>query len=253
MRPGGFFAAVLVSAALLVAGTVGAHASTIANWDQSARSWNNVHMTKIRAAMQNAGHRIAPDAPISDDSLRAAVLVIGEPNATPASAELAKLRIFLNTGGIILLFGDTGIDVNTYNDLLTGLGSTMQFTTTTIGTSSALGSGPFTESPSRITGTSLSVSSGNGTSGGTLIDSNYVRYEPIGAGYVVVFGDRIDHDEVISATNTTLLLNIVSVALVPGTPIPALSATLLAALSLLLGLFAAHRLARSRRGLRVDG
>ena len=243
MRPGGFFAVVFVSAALFVASAMGVRASTIANWDQSARSWNNTHMTKVRVAMQNAGHRITPDAPISDGSLRSAVLVIGEPVATPTLVELGKLRDFLSAGGVVLLFGDTGIDLNTYNGLLTGLGSTIQFTTTTIGTSSALGSGPFTEGPSRITGTSLSVSSGNGTSGGTLVDSNYVRYEQIGGGYIFVFGDRIDHDDVISATNTTLLLNIVSIALDPGTPIPALSTALLVALSLLLGVVATRRLA----------
>jgi hypothetical protein len=250
MRVGGSCAAVLVAVLLFIAGAGGAHASTIANWDKSARSWNNSHMTKIRVAMQNAGHRVEADAPITAASLRAAVVVIGEPVATPVVAELGRLRDFLNSGGMILLFGDTGIDLNTYNDLLTGLGSTMQFTTTTIGTSSALGSTLFTESPSRIAGASLSVSSGNGTSGGTLIDNNYVRYEQIGAGYVFVFGDRIDHDDVISATNTTLLLNIVSVALDPKTSIPALSPAMVAALTLLLGSFAAIGLARRPRALR---
>jgi hypothetical protein len=247
MRLGGFCASVFVAAALLFASAGTAHANTIANWDKSARSWNNSHMSKIKAAMQSAGHKVQPDAPINDVSLRSAVFVIGEPIATPTPAELAKLKAFLIAGGMILLFGDTGIDLNTYNDLLAGLSSTIQFTTTTIGTSSALGSGPFTDNPSRISGASLSVTSGNGTSGGKLIDNNYVRFESVGNGYVFVFGDRIDHDEFISTTNTSLLLNIVSVALDPGTPVPALSSTLLAALSLLLVSLAMVHLARMRR------
>lgn len=249
MRLGGFCASVFFTAFLLIAGVEPAHASAIANWDKSARSWNNAHMTKIKAAIQNAGHRVESDAPISDASLRSGVMVIGEPIATPSAAELGKLRGFVGAGGIVLLFGDTGIELNTYNDLLTGLGSTIQFTTTTVSTSSALGSGPFTENPSRIIGTSLSVTSGNGTSGGTAIDNNYVRYEQIGVGYVFAFGDRIDHDDVISATNTALLLNIVSIALDPATStsIPALSPAVLAALSLLLAAWGIIRITGRRR------
>ena len=235
-----------VAAMLFVAGAATAHASVIANWDKSARSWNTPHMTTIKAAMQAAGHQVRPDAPITDATLRMAVLVIGEPVAAPTLSEFDTLRDFLAAGGMILLFGDTGIDLNTYNTLLTGIGSTIQFTPTTIGTSSALGAGPFTDGPSSIVGASLSVTSGNGTSGGTLIDNNYVRYERIGAGYLVVFGDRIDHDDFITATNTTLLLNIVSFARDPFAPIPAVSPALVAALSLLLGAFAVVRIARRR-------
>jgi hypothetical protein len=247
MRLGGFCAVVLVAASLVLAQAGTARAAAIANWDQSARSWNNSHMTRIKAAMEAAGHRVDPDAPISDSSLRSTVMVIGEPVATPTALDLGKLRDYLRAGGIILLFGDTGIDLPTYNNLLSGIGSTIQFTTTTVSTSSAITDGPFTQNPTRIVGLTLSVTSGNGTSGGTLIDNNYVRYEQIGSGYVFVFGDRIDHNDVISTTNTTLLLNIVSAAVDPVELIPTLSPALLAAVSLLLAVFASIRLAHSRR------
>jgi len=64
-----------------------------------------------------------------------------------------------------------------------------------------------------------------------------------------VFGDRIDHNDVISATNTSLLLNVVSIAIAPGpaTPVPALSSALITLVSLLLAALAATHLVRTRR------
>jgi hypothetical protein len=84
--------------------------------------------------------------------------------------------------------------------------------------------GVFTLGPVKISGSTLNVTSGTGTSGGIAIDNNYARYEQLGNGYVVVFGDRIDHNDVISATNTSLLLNVEhSHSAGPATPVPALS------------------------------
>jgi hypothetical protein len=250
MRRGGFCTSVLLAASLLVSIALAgsAHGAVIANWDKSARSWNNSHMTKIKTAMQTAGHRVDPDAPISAAGLRASsVILMGEPNATPTAAELTLLRQFATAGGMIFVFGDTGIDLPTYNNLLAGIGSTIAFTTTTISTTSALPDGQFTQNPTKISGSTLSVTSGNGTTGGTLIDTNYVRFEQIGEGYVFVFGDRIDHNDVISDTNTNLLLNIVSTALAPpDVSIPTLSQAGLALAALLLGFLGAVRLARPR-------
>lgn len=242
MRLGSCCAAVLLAALAALAGV--AQANVVANWDKSARSWNNPHMTKIKAAMEAAGHRVDPDAPINQATLAAAVIVMGEPVATPTPSELTALQAFVRRGGIVLVFGDTGIDLPTYNGLLSGIGSTIQFTTTTIGTTSALPDGIFTDKPTSIVGGLLTVTSGNGTTGGTLIDSNYGRYESIGSGYVVVFGDRIDHNDVISATNTALLVNIVSAAAGETSVVPTLSPALLATLALLI--LAAATLARGR-------
>ncbi len=250
MRRGGFCVAVFLAAILLVPfGVAGdAHAGVIANWDASSRSWNNSHMTKIKTAMQDAGHRVDNDGAIGGASVKmSSVYLIGEPTATPTAAELALLRQFVKDGGMIFVFGDTGIDLPTYNNLLAGIGSTIAFTTTTIGTTSALPNGQFTQKPWNISGSTLSVTSGNGTTGGTLIDNNYVRFEQIGAGYVVVFGDRIDHNDVISDTNTKLLLNLVSFAIVPAVQIPAVSQMGLVLASLLLAGLGAARLARRRR------
>ena len=222
MRLGGYCVSVLLAAiSLFLSGLAGeAHSGTVANWDKSSRSWNNSHMTRIKAAMQEAGHRVEGDGTISSAALKiSSVYLIGEPTATPTAAELLMLREFIKSGGMILVFGDTGIDLPTYNNLLAGIGSTIAFTTTTIGTTSSLPAGQFTEGPSRIAGSTLSVTSGNGTAGGTLIDNNYVRFEQIGAGHVVVFGDRIDHNDVISDTNTKLLLNLVGFAVGPAVPI----------------------------------
>ena len=234
MRPGGICVSIFLTAILLL-GAGEATAAAIANWSKSARSWNNSHMTKIRAAMLTAGHRVEGDGTINDTALKASsVYLIGEPTATPIAAELAALRQFVTEGGVILLFADTGIDLPTYNNLLAGIGSTIAFIPTTIGTTSALADGQFTQGPSKISGSTLSVTSGNGTTGGTLIDNNYVRYEPIGAGYVFVFGDRLDHNDVISDTNTKLLLNVVSIAAEPPLQIPAVSPAGLLLLGLLL-------------------
>ncbi|MEP7083449.1 MAG: IPTL-CTERM sorting domain-containing protein [Betaproteobacteria bacterium] len=205
-------------------------------------------MTTIKAAMVASGRRVEGDGAITDATLKSAsVYIFGEPTATPTASELMALRQFVNNGGIVLIFGDTGIDLPTYNNLLAGIGSTITFIPTTIGTTSALADGQFTQGPSKISGSSLSVTSGNGTAGGTLIDNNYVRYEPIGAGYVFVFGDRIDHNDVISDTNTKLLLNVVSVAAEFPFQIPTLSPAGLLLLALLLAGAGAAPLLRRRR------
>lgn len=250
MRLGGFRVAVFLAAILLVpfGAASDAQAGVVANWDKSNRSWNNSHMTKIKTAMQNAGHRVDGDAALGGATLKTSgVYLIGEPTATPTAAELAVLRQFVTDGGMVFVFGDTGIDLPTYNNLLAGIGSTIAFTTTTIGTTSALPDGQFTQIPWKILGSTLNVTSGNGTTGGTLIDNNYVRFEQIGAGYVVVFGDRIDHNDVISDTNTKLLLNLVSFAIGPAVPIPAVSPLGLFLVSLLLAGLGAAQLARRRR------
>ena len=250
MRLGGFCVSVSLAAALLVSfvASGGAQAAEIANWDKSNRSWNNLHMTKVKLAMQNAGHRVIADSNITNAALtRSSVYVIAEPTATPTVPELNILRQFVTDGGMILVFGDTGIDLPTYNSLLASLGSSLAFTTTTIGTSSALPVGQFTEFPWKISGSSLSVTSGNGTSGGTLIDNNYVRYEQIGTGFVVVFGDRIDHNDVISDINARLLINLVSVATAPAAQIPTFSLLGIVLASLLLAGLGVARLARRRR------
>lgn len=250
MRLGGFCVSVFLAAILLVPfGVAGdARAGVIGNWEKSSRSWNNSHMTTIKTAMQDAGHRVEGDGAITSTVLKASsVYLIGEPTATPTTAELAMLRQLATDGGMIFVFGDTGIDLPTYNNLLAGIGSTIAFTTTTIGTTSALPDGQFTQGPSKISGSTLSVTSGNGTTGGTLIDNNYVRFEQIGAGYVVVFGDRIDHNDVISDTNTKLLLNLVSFAIGPPAQVPAVSPIGLVLASLLLAGLGAARLARRRR------
>jgi hypothetical protein len=216
----GLAAILLLSA--VSAGNAGA--GVVANWVGSSRSWNDSHMTSIKTAMQNAGNRVDSDAVISSAALNiSSVLVIGEPSATPTAAELALLHQFVLGGGMVFVFGDTGIDLPTYNDLLAGIGSTITYTPTTIVTTSALADGPFTLSPWKISGSTLSVSPGNGTTGGTLIDNSYVRFEQLGNGYVVAFGDRIDHNDVISDTNTKLLLNLASFAVVRTAEIPAVS------------------------------
>jgi hypothetical protein len=251
MRLGDFCASIFLTAVVLVPfGLAGdAHAGVVANWNKSTRSWNNSHMTKIKTAMQDAGNRVDSDGPISSATLNiSSVYLFGEPKATPTAAELALLHQFVLDGGMVFVFGDTGIDLPTFNDLLAGIGSTMAFTPATIGTTSALPDGQFTRSPWAIVGSTLSVSPGNGSSGGIPVDTNYVRYERIGNGYVVVFGDRIDHDDVISDTNTKLLLNLVSFAIVRPVQIPAVSETGLVLIFLLLAsLGVLHFAQRPRR------
>ena len=249
MRRGGPGIAGVLTALLLAASALAssAQAHVIANWDKSSRSWNNSHMTRIKASMEAAGHQVLPDAPITQNLLKAIqVLVIAEPTAIPTSDELAMVKTFVTAGGVVLLFGDTGIDRPTYNTLLAGIGSAITYTTTTIGTTSALQENKFTDGPTRIVGSSLSVTSGNGTAGGTLVDNNYVRYDVIGAGLVFAFGDRIDHNDVISETNTNLLLNIVAIAIGPALQIPTLSATAMMLMSLLLVVAALVSLRRNR-------
>jgi hypothetical protein len=232
-----------VAASVFIAFLVGgyARANTIANWEKSARSWNNSHMSRIKASMEQAGHYVLPDAPISDQTRNSAVLVLGEPLSAPTASEASLLRRYVEAGGVVLLFGDTGIDLTTYNSLLSGLGSAIQFTTSTVSTTSALPVGEFTTAPSKISGSSLNVTSGTGTAGGSAIDSNFVRFERIGNGFIFVFGDRIDHNDVMSATNEALLLNIVAVAAEAPVRVPMLGTVPLTLLVLALAAIAGGR------------
>src|SRR5258706_15672953 len=115
MRLGRFCASVFLAASVLACAVIAGDAAAvmIGNWDKSARSWNNLHMTKIKTAMQLAGFSVIGDAPISAQTLNDAVYIIGEPVATPTAAELALLRQLLQGGGMIMVFGDTGIDLQT--------------------------------------------------------------------------------------------------------------------------------------------
>ena len=126
MRRGGFQLALVLAALFLAVTTLAssAFAHTVGNWEKSGRSWNNSHMTKVKAAMQADGHQVLADGPITELALKSvAVFVIAEPSATPTAEELALLKKFVASGGMILLFGDTGIDLPPYNSLLSAVGS----------------------------------------------------------------------------------------------------------------------------------
>ena len=97
----GVLRAAVVFIWLLLAGMAPVHAKVIANWDKSARSWNNSHMSKIKASMQDAGHTVLSDAPISDATLKAGVLVVGEPVTAPSAAEITKMKDFVTLGGMV--------------------------------------------------------------------------------------------------------------------------------------------------------
>lgn len=237
----------VVLVVILVTATGGAaQAAVIGNWSSSSRSWNSSDMATLKAALVAAGHTVRPDAAISAGELAACqVFVIGEGTAAPVGVELTQLTAFVNGGGILLVFTNSGASgVPAGNAMFAALGSTLLFG----GGSPSLApfpAGPFTNGPPHnIVGQSLATSPGNDITGGTALAGSYAAFQQIGAGYVVGFGDRFDHNTFnpnASTPNGQLFLNIAAV----GTTVPAMPTAGLIALGLLLALVA---LAMGRRG-----
>ena len=179
-------------------------AINIGNYDNSLRTWNHISFTDVAAMMTGAGHTIEPDglitaAGLANDDL----FVIGEGLQSPTAAEIADLANWVRGGGCLLVFtnsnfsgGDAG------NDILTGIGSSMSFSSDSINAMGPFQGGNFatTGPPFNLVGQNMGVTPGNIVSGGTLLygtavpaDSG-VHVEQLGAGFVYAFGDRYDHD-----------------------------------------------------------
>ncbi len=196
-----------------------AEATVVGNWNGSNRSWNNSDMSALRGAVVAAGHTVRADAAITPAELAGdGVFVIGEATVTPSAGEMSDLSGFVNAGGILLVFTNSSASgVAGANSIFSALGSTLNFAGTNP-VAAPFPAGPFTSGPTNIVGQTITTSPGNFISGGTVVAGSFVNYQQIGAGYVIAFGDRIDHNvfgPTAGTPNGDLFLNILQVAATP--------------------------------------
>jgi hypothetical protein len=114
-------------ALLLIIAVVPASAGVIGNWEGSGRSWNNGSFGEVKTLMTLAGNTVRADQDLISAITGSNVLVIGEAVGVPTASELTALTTWVNLGGVVLMFGDsggTGAPAN--NAIATALGSTMQ-------------------------------------------------------------------------------------------------------------------------------
>jgi hypothetical protein len=186
-----------------------AQGGVIGQWIGSGRSWNSPNFTKINAGLTAAGNTIPADAAITAANLSLYdSFLIGEPSSTPTAAEISALAAWLLAGGQLLLFNDGSSNASNANAILSGVGSTMSVGGSMDQNMFLTGSIYAVTTPNNVAGQFLSGTPGQRVSGGTNLTTGgagwtasqiadaeaYIHYEQLGLGFVIAFGDRLDHD-----------------------------------------------------------
>lgn len=235
-------AAVLGVAALLVAAIAApAPAVTIGSWSGASRTWNSsANFSNVRTLMTNYGHVVE-----ADEAMTAALLaddqmwVIGEAASVPSAPELAALSAWVHGGGTLLVLADSaGVGGVNGSAILSGIGSAMAFGGTPAAAPLAGGIFASEGPPYDIVGQNLVTSIATAITGGTVLAGTYIQYEALGSGYVFAFGDRSDHNALLTDVNGTtvnsqLFLNLAGGPGIIPEPITALG--LMAGLGSLMG------------------
>ncbi len=212
----------------LLLGTPAALAGTVGQWSGSDRSWNSGDMSALKAIVEAAGHRIQSDGPVSNSALATVqAFVVAQPDQRLAAGEAQALAAFVQRGGILLLLGETG-GTGELNSVLADVASTISFSTNPPANAPVTGSDPAgTGPPYDLVGELLQVTTGVAVTGGTELAGTYVRVERIGSGAVYAFGDRLDHNNLITSAesaNARLFVNILAPTLPPpAVGVPALA------------------------------
>jgi len=179
----------------------GVTGKTVAQYISSVRTWNHADMSDIKGYMEFAGHNVTADGYISGGVLDGAdVLVVGEPTAAPSGMWADELSDWVHDGGTLLMLVDTSTDETIANEYLVAVGSEVRvsaMTTTSIG--------PFPFIPDFVEGPPYNVANqtasntlGHAVTGGIELAGLLGRFEYLGAGGVIVIGDRIDHNTFIT-------------------------------------------------------
>ena len=160
-----------------------ASASNVGNFDGSSRSWNNGDMSITYATAIAAGHTIEADESISAVNLANDThFVLGEPTVTPSGPQLADLSAWVQAGGILLMYADSGgSGLPALNNIASGIGSSLAWGGSISSGATFVGGNFATEGPPyNLVGQSLSTTPGTPVvSGGTALAGDYIRFEQI--------------------------------------------------------------------------
>ena len=197
----------------------------IGNWSASSRSWNSADMTILKALLTGQGFTVAADAAATSANLSGySAFVIGEGTADMTPTELSALGAWVNGGGRLLVFYDSGESGNPFNNnILSGIGSLLSGTGSASVSPFASGNFATQGPPFNIVGQTLNTTPGTAINGGTTLAGSYLHFQAFGSGFVYAFGDRSDHNVFApsaSNTNGQLILNILSGASAPTSAVP---------------------------------
>ena len=184
----------LIAVALFASVTAKADNLQIGSWDQSGRTLEDRAFSPFVAALTSDGHSVASSGAISSDSmLKYCVFFMQEALRSITSGEKSVLLGWLNKGGVLAVLADSGgTGVATSNSILSDLGTPISMSAGAA-VPGAIVASPFSNTPHNLVGTTFNSSPAAVVSGGSIISQNYVHYFAVGAGYVLVFGDALNH------------------------------------------------------------
>lgn len=229
------FATTVVIATTLTSAQISV-AAVVGQWQESDRTWNSGEFTTIRTTVTSGGHAVEADSALTAANLaNDDAYLIGEPSRNLNPTEQADLSSWINAGGILMLFVDSGTsDFPQANDILSGLGTTLSFNT-----SQSVTAGPIqdvnyaADNIFDLVGSTPTFSPGHATvlgGAGAHLSETLIAVQPLGNGYVFAFGDRFEHNfsnSTAASTNGQLMLNILG-------PIPEPTSLALVAISLVI-------------------
>jgi hypothetical protein len=187
----------LVTCLLLLVIAMPVSAGIIGNWNGSGRSWNSSEFSTVRNTMIAAGNTVRPDEDLITAITGTNALVIGEATGAPNAGELLALDAWLRSGGILMLFGDSGgTGAAGNNAITTALGSTLHQANDFVNLPGTLVGGIFGSEgpPNNIVGLTLASTPASTISGGNELADGLIRWEALDSGYIFMFGDRLDHN-----------------------------------------------------------
>jgi hypothetical protein len=208
-------------AVLLIIAVLPATAGVIGNWEGSGRSWNNPDFTEVKDLMTIAGNTVRANQDLISAITGSNVLVIGEAVGVPTASELTALTTWVNLGGVVLMFGDSGgSGAPANNAIAAALGSTMQQQNDFVNFGGTIQGGVF--ATAGLEGLVFTSTPASTITGGNEIQSNLARWEGFGSGFLFMIGDRIDHNVNMAPGNTNFLFlqNIANCAVTAPIPQP---------------------------------
>lgn len=186
--------------------------SNIGVWTSSSRSWLDPSDSNLQGWLSAYGHTLTLTANAPDSTMQAFVITetLEVPTFVPA------LINWIQLGGRLFLMTDFGLNIKAVNQTLCQVTSgAMYFTTCSVpftvtppptlnATSAGVDKSFVTTRPkfdvaTADNGKNVATSLGYQITGGNPLVGGYGRWLPLGAGFIYVFGDRLDNNALLGA------------------------------------------------------